>query len=151
MLKGVRESKEVASDTYKDYCMKKNILSFLLVTATAITLQSCEKDGSSYYVKYNARYDASGSMGRPEYSTTITYTTPQGSSTATIQKGEDFEIIAGPFSKKEKVSLTGGWNLVPNGNGLWTYTKRASISISKGNGPFAVRVSSSDFNCSCTI
>lgn len=143
-------------DTYQGIYLMKKLM--LLLPIICLLFQSCGKEpGASedekdiYFVKYEAMYDFVPSAFQYPSSlrtTTITYTTPQGSNTVTIQRGEKFEVTAGPFKKGDWVVINGGANLASS---TYSFTERSSISISKDSEPFVIRSSSSSLHCSCTI
>ena len=124
--------------------------------------QSCSKDQEnsvgttegekdSFYVRYEAMYnyvDFTHQYPSSLWTTNVTYTTPYGSNTVTIQRGEEFEVTAGPFKKGDWVVINGGANLASS---PYSFNERSSISISKNNEPFVIRASSSSLHCSCTI
>ena len=132
------------------YIRKATMLFFLAITALAV---SCSKDNNSnnsitddgavYFVKYIAKFTATGGGG--VLNTQVTYTTSNGTKTETITRGSEFSAIAGPFEKGRTVSISSN---LPAGS----YSEYSRIEVQKNEDPFVVKaVSSNSMNCSYTI
>lgn len=112
---------------------------------------SCSKDNNNetnegdavYFVKYVAKFTATGGGG--VLNTQITYTTPTGTKTETLTRGNEFSIIEGPFEKGKNVSISSSLSSGP-------YSEYSRIEVQKNEEPFVVKaVSSNSLNCSYTI
>lgn len=136
--------------------MKKAVASSLLLFVTFFFC-SCEKNEENqttqeaqetieYYVEYQAKY----TVGHGNYTTlhtTISYKTPNGVNSTTIDRGQDFSVTVGPFKKGDKTYISG--NAPTNG---MTHSARSAILVKKGDAPFVQKAeSTTSLSCSYTI
>lgn len=124
--------------------------------ATLAITASCSKDNNGndaiideddaiYYVRYIAKFTATGGGG--VLNTQVTYTTSNGTKTETITRGNEFSTVAGPFRKGRTVSISS--NLSSSSG---SYSEYSRIEVQKNEDPFVVKaVSSNSMNCSYTI
>ena len=130
----------------------KKVKMLLFMATIAMSFVSCSKDGGNeavdegdavYFVKYISKFTATGGGGVA--STQITYTTPNGTKTETLNRGNEFSIIEGPFEKGRTVSISSNLSSGP-------YSEYSRIEVQKNEEPFVVKaVSSNSLNCSYTI
>ena len=125
---------------------------FLIIAILSMTFFSCEKETETetektatnndnnndyFYVKYqisNIKYQISGSTYF-FYIDGVSYNTENGSRSESFSAARSFEVICGPVNKNfvARITLT-QYRGAPASNAT-------KISVSKNNGPFAIKAS----------
>lgn len=133
--------------------MKKVIYSSLLLFSTLLFF-SCEKNEENqttqeiieYYVEYQAKYTISHGNYATQH-TTISYKTPNGVNSTTIDRGQDFSVTVGPFKKGDITYISG--NAPTTGT---NHSARSAILVKKGDAPFVQKAeSTTSLSCSYSI